>query len=714
MCYYNPIPARLWSRVQNQCTFTDPDTTYDQIYIPLTGQVVSQVQANYEEKLIHKGNILQYKANSARFTKSQKYSQLARMTGPNRTKVFATQSQTYTNPNTTGLLRVGYSTYSFPNQIPGAPNNISGPFAYGIPNPNDCSGNSIQEGGTLVCGTFANPCSGEIYTKTSTNTIISNPASASDVPGNSVLSWNNKVNTWFPKNRYSMNNSSNKWPVNAKEFVSALHIHKPSPPFLYFNFFKKIYENLQSKDSYLNLKNKELYIENFKSSDFVLIKYHITFDWKLDYIFKVDSFNIYLNNNFYKNIKNDNTYKFTLFDFDKTNCFISMTSVLNNIESSMSNYIFFNDIDASLNEPVTPPPIDTSNCCLDLTNVNNLLTIIDAKINNGLFKLDDIKSNINTQFDNISYNINNKIDNLDSNINTQFDNISYNINNKIDNLDSNINTQFEQLKYDLSGNFNNDCFISDISNLLDNKLDNIYNLLGIKIDNIGNNLDTIYSSITNITNIVSSIFDKVSLYKDCSGCCGCSSSNDMDSSCNSGFGCNCTFYNALFKSGVISVINNYVLLYISTIDEDTDTYIPLDVYDNFNAELMTLKDLFVVDPSCCFINIIDIYSNILTLVKFGFDKKNTLKQTLINTEKWHKDSIILNDRKKLAEYVSSLNKSFDIMQLTITASKLTLKPQYLIYHNLYGIPNSLKYDPVLMKQILSALGTIDNTTLVHC
>jgi hypothetical protein len=221
---YNPIPPRVWSRVQNPCTYIIPGSQYTQAYIPLTGQVVSQAQADYEAKQIYKGNILQYKGNSARFTKSQRYSQLAKMAGPNRTKVFATQSQTYTNPNTTGLLRVGYSTYPFPNQIPGAPNNISGPFAYGIPNPYDCSGNSIQDGGTLVCGTFANPCSGEIIKRGPTTATICNPASASNVPGPSLLCWNNKVQTWFPRQRYVMNNSTNKWPTNYKGFVSAVDI----------------------------------------------------------------------------------------------------------------------------------------------------------------------------------------------------------------------------------------------------------------------------------------------------------------------------------------------------------------------------------------------------------------------------------------------------------------------------------------------------------
>lgn len=226
---YNPNPPRAWSRVQNPCTYIIPNSDYSQSFIPLTGQHVLQGEADNEMKMIYKGNILQYKSNSAHLTKSQKYSQLARCSGPNRTKVFATQTETYTNPNTTGLLRVGYNTYPYPNQIVGAPNNISGPFSYNVSNPNDCSGNSVQDGGTLVCGTYADPCSGEIYKQGTNTSTICNESSASNVPGNEILCWNKKVQTWFPKPRYFMNNSTNKWPQGYKGFVSAL---KPSTPIL--------------------------------------------------------------------------------------------------------------------------------------------------------------------------------------------------------------------------------------------------------------------------------------------------------------------------------------------------------------------------------------------------------------------------------------------------------------------------------------------------
>ena len=224
---YNPVPPRVWSRVQNQCTYIVPGSTYEEAYIPFTGQTVSQGQANYEMQMYNKGNILQYKGNSARFTKSQKYSQLARTCGPNRKKVFATQSETYTNPNTTGLLRIGYTTYPFPNEIVGAPNNISGPFVYNLRNPFDCSGNSIQNGGSLVCATYANPCTGEIIKQAPSKLTICNTASASNVPGPTVLCWNPNIQTYFPRTRTNMNNSTTKWPQGYKSFVSAVSPNAP-------------------------------------------------------------------------------------------------------------------------------------------------------------------------------------------------------------------------------------------------------------------------------------------------------------------------------------------------------------------------------------------------------------------------------------------------------------------------------------------------------
>lgn len=212
---YLPIPPRVWSRVQSQCTYIDPSSSYNSAYIPLTNQTVSLAQALYEDKLQYKGNILQYKGNSSRLTKTQKYTQLAKGFGPNRRKVYATQSQTYTNPNTSSFQRVNYNTLPSPTTVP---------------DPFDCSGNVFKDGGNLVYGTYQQPCTGELIKTCPTTATLCFPSYCSDVPGQPInLCWNPKAQTFFPRQRTNMNNSTDKWPVNYKGLVSAV---RPVAPYL--------------------------------------------------------------------------------------------------------------------------------------------------------------------------------------------------------------------------------------------------------------------------------------------------------------------------------------------------------------------------------------------------------------------------------------------------------------------------------------------------
>jgi hypothetical protein len=224
---YNPNPPRVWSRVQNQCTYII-DSSYNSIYVPLTNKTVSLLEANYQDKLLYKGNILQYKKNSSSMSKNQKYSQIAKGLGSSKKKSYATQSTTYTNPNTTGLKRVNYDEIPFPNQVVGSPNNISGPFQYGIPNPDKCPTTTLQNGGNLVCNAFANSCTGAV-----TQNLVQRycyPTYCSDVPGYPInLCWNPKIQTFYPRQRYTMNNSLNKWPQGYKGFVTA---ETPAAPVL--------------------------------------------------------------------------------------------------------------------------------------------------------------------------------------------------------------------------------------------------------------------------------------------------------------------------------------------------------------------------------------------------------------------------------------------------------------------------------------------------
>ena len=228
---YSPKPPRVWSRVQSACTFLNPNDDYTSGTSVFTRQPVSYAEGVYQLQLLNKGNILQYKANSAQFTKKQKYTRLAKGIG---IKSFATQSDTYSNPNTTGLLRVDGREIAYPNFIVGEPNNPSGPYQYDVPNPNNCNTNgSLLDGGTLVCGIFVNPCSNKIINEKKPLDVLCNPSTASDVPGQPIaLCWKPGTQSWFPKPRYFMNNSTDKWPINYKGFVSAA---KPEPPIINLN-----------------------------------------------------------------------------------------------------------------------------------------------------------------------------------------------------------------------------------------------------------------------------------------------------------------------------------------------------------------------------------------------------------------------------------------------------------------------------------------------
>jgi hypothetical protein len=206
---YNPIPPRVWSRVQNPCSviaYKNDDP----------GANSNFARAVYEKQMLLKGNILQYKKNSSNLTKKQRYTQIAKGMWTNRTKTWATQSDTYTNPNMTSLLRVNYT-------ILDPSNNAFSSRA----NPFGCPTTEIRDGGNLVCNVVVDPCSQEVI-KRSRSQQLCNPTTDSDVPGQiQQLCWNDGTQTWYPRQRYIMPTSGTKWPQGYKGFVSAIKFVGP-------------------------------------------------------------------------------------------------------------------------------------------------------------------------------------------------------------------------------------------------------------------------------------------------------------------------------------------------------------------------------------------------------------------------------------------------------------------------------------------------------
>ncbi len=282
MAYYNnigsvcylPQPPRLWSRVQNSCTFEpniDDGTGF--VQLPYTKQVVPAAQLGYHMAMLNKGNILQYKANSAGLTKAQRYSKIAKGQWVNRNTTWGTQSMSgYSNPNTLSLKRVGNIVNIAIDPITGqnlgpttlpvtclqpiVPNNPVLPDnsqtssdTPSVPPPPPPPGPPgpdilpvvprivpvdplvIQDGGTLVCSVRENICTGEIVETISQQ--LCNLTTDSDVPGPiQELCWNDGTPTWYPKQRYIMTNSGNKWPNSSggQDDVSLQSAIRPSVP----------------------------------------------------------------------------------------------------------------------------------------------------------------------------------------------------------------------------------------------------------------------------------------------------------------------------------------------------------------------------------------------------------------------------------------------------------------------------------------------------
>ena len=603
---YNPVPPRVWSRVQNPCTYTDAsgnsDINYNQVYIPLTNQTVSQAQANYEDKLIYKGNILQYKGNSSRLTKSQKYTQLAKGFGPNRKKVFATQSQTYTNPNITGLQRVNYQTYPYPNGVVGVPNNPSGPFQYNVQNPNDCSNNYIQDGGTLVCGTFINPCTGDIIKQGVTSATICNPASASDVPGSSVLCWNNKVQTWFPRQRYVMNNSTDKWPQGYKGFVSAV---TPSPPTISINAFSP---------GLLQL----LIIPNRNDC------------------YPISSFNIYIDGVSFDNIQNISKSGF-------------LYTILYNVNTLNTNQ--------GTNLP-------KGYSVAQDTTVNNILL---PKLYETTQLMSSMRSILET----------NSQDELDA-----IPVIARYINN--------LNTELSRTK----GLQSVDSTMKSYAGVY-SKYTVSNTKFKIHATSVIKTRTTIHESDQINKNVIP--FDHVNYYVDT----GDNGSGDNGGGGNNNLTCDYTTFNKLVTSDEFTYVNEQMKSLINTGNQPSDYHIDMEDFNRVNMQLNNIKAL--IEPSCYFYNMIELYMNIWKTIYFSFSTKNSLNSINVSYEQWRQDSIILHDMTLLKEYITKLQNRAIIANLEVKANIATLKPQYTIYHNLYGIPDNLMYDPEKMSAILSDL-----------
>jgi len=251
---YLVFPPRAWNRYDNRCasSTTNPFAATKQKYVPFVNRIVNPDDYLYQQAVLQKGNILQYRNNSSNLTKNQRYAQIAKGKWTNRTTTWASQSETVSIPNTKSLRRVNYTSFNITNgqtnsteavTCPTTPSNpvfstlpersteipidvpilpppienpvFSSPIIPVITEPAPVKSVVIEDGGSLVCNISENPCTGEIYSVTQSKDCY--PTSVSDVPGPEILlCWSDGYPITNPKTKLTYGTVGDKWPTNYK------------------------------------------------------------------------------------------------------------------------------------------------------------------------------------------------------------------------------------------------------------------------------------------------------------------------------------------------------------------------------------------------------------------------------------------------------------------------------------------------------------------
>jgi len=201
---YNPVPTHIGYRSAN-C---------DAIYTP--GDIVTPEAADLIQQQ-YKGNVLQYKENSANYSKSVIYSKIMKGQWSNRKRCFASQGVKYTNPNTrffartgeTNILLNGVQTF-YPTTCPPYSNLVY----YNSNQRANPENGVIANGGILICNKQENKCTG--YSHVSVNNNLCFPTSCSDVPGKERLLCYKQTTPFYPKPKRVMTNTGGKFPINYK------------------------------------------------------------------------------------------------------------------------------------------------------------------------------------------------------------------------------------------------------------------------------------------------------------------------------------------------------------------------------------------------------------------------------------------------------------------------------------------------------------------
>lgn len=162
---------------------------------------------------------------------------------------------------------------------------------------------------------------------------------------------------------------------------------------------------------------------------------------------------------------------------------------------------------------------------------------------------------------------------------------------------------------------------------------------------------------------------------------------------------NCDF-NIIMTDYSIDRINYYLNFLKNDQYEEVFSNLSTDETQKILFGLYKLK----ISVSECFTNIINLYESMFLSIKYFYFLYGEYLNNQINFNKYKDDSEILNNITKLKEYLKKMQINLnEVTVVAIKSSKLTIKPEYLKYIELYGVPYKTIFDEVLLQDIIDKM-----------
>lgn len=106
----------------------------------------------------------------------------------------------------------------------------------------------------------------------------------------------------------------------------------------------------------------------------------------------------------------------------------------------------------------------------------------------------------------------------------------------------------------------------------------------------------------------------------------------------------------------------------------------------------------------CFHSIITMYQNIFKSIRYFYFLEGELRSQQTNCEKYKEDSTILNDIQKLKEYIAKMQLNINsLTTVNVKSKNLNVKPEYVKYIQLYGLPHKVMFNEVLLQEIKDSI-----------